>query len=102
MKYEILFTQPAYHDLQLAFDWYENERAGLGWEFRNEIALSLEKINDDRVSYRAFAGAVRKIPLQRFPYIVYFKKYESKKMIVIAAVLHERRNPEEIRKRIKG
>ena len=101
MRYEIIFTSPAYNDMQLAFDWYERERAGLGWEFRNEIALCVEKINDDTVSYRKFAGMVRKIPVARFPYFIYFKKYLRKKVIVIAAVLHERRNPEEIERRIK-
>ena len=43
MKYEVVLTNKAYDDLQLAFDWYENERAGLGWEFRNEFALCIEK-----------------------------------------------------------
>ncbi len=99
MKYEVVFTPPAYNDLQLAFAWYEQERAGLGWEFRNEIALCVEKITKDTVGYRKVKGAVRKLPVSRFPYIIYFRKYLRKKVIVVAAVLHERRNPEEIRKR---
>ncbi len=71
MKYEIVFTQQAHSDLELAFAWYENERAGLGWEFRNEIALSVEKISDERVSYQIYIGAVRKISMARFLYHLY-------------------------------
>ena len=48
-----------------------------------------------------FAGAVRKIPVTRFPYIIYFKKFLRKCLIVVGAVLHERRNPEEIKKRVR-
>ena len=81
MKYEIVFTQSAYNDLQLGFEWYEKERVGLGWEFRNEIALCIEKITDDRVSYRSFSGSIRKITVGRFPYIIYFKKHLGKKVI---------------------
>ncbi len=75
MKYEIVFTQQAYSDLELAFAWYENERAGLGWEFRNEIALAVDKISDERVSYQIYSGAARKIQMARFPYHLYYKKY---------------------------
>lgn len=101
MRYEVVFTLPAHHDLELAFKWYENERAGLGWEFRNEVALCIEKISDDRVGYRKFAGTIRVFPVGRFPYTIYFKKFLRKKTIVIAAVLHERRNPDAIQKRLK-
>lgn len=101
MQYEIVFTRQAHSDLELAFAWYENERTGLGWEFRNEIALCIDKLADERVSYPVYFGAVRKLHVARFPYLLYYKKYPRKKIIAVAAVLHERRNPDEIRKRMK-
>src|SRR5688500_12608055 len=99
MKYDIVFTFSAGIDLQLAFDWYENEMPGLGWEFRNEIALCIEKIIDDRVSYQIYLKDTHKIFVARFPYIIYYRKDESHRRVVIAAVLHERRNPDDIKAR---
>ncbi len=101
MIYEIIFSLTAETDLHLAFEWYEKESHGLGWEFRNEIALCLEKITDDRVSYQIYFDDIHKIFVARFPYLIYYRKNESQKKIVIAAVLHERRNPEEIKKRLQ-
>lgn len=39
MKYEVAFTQQAHRDLEMAFAWYENERAGLGWDGSLETKL---------------------------------------------------------------
>lgn len=100
MSYEINFTLAAELDLKLAFDWYEKESVGLGWEFRNEIALCIEKITDDRVSYQVYIHDIHKIGVARFPYIIYYRKNEISKRILIGAVLHERRNPEEIKMRL--
>ena len=100
MSYEIAFTFSAENDLQLAFDWYESESHGLGWEFRNEVALCIEKIIVDRVSYQIYFADVHKIFVSRFPYLIYYRKDEKRKKIVIAAVLHERRSPQEISKRL--
>lgn len=96
MKYNILFTGSAEKDMQDSFKWYENESIGLGWEFRNEIAICITRILDDTVSFQIYFGEIRKIAIERFPYLIYYKKDEQLKKIVIGAILHERRNPNTI------
>ena len=100
MKYKIEFTHSASQDLEYAFLYYENESAGLGWEFRNEIALCIEKIIDDSVSYQVYFNNIRKIFVTRFPYLLYFIKDELHDKIVVGAVLHEKRSPELIKKKL--
>lgn len=100
MNYEIEFTRSANEDLENAFSWYENERVGLGWEFRNEVALCIEKITNDKIRYQIYYADIHKIFITRFPYLLYFKKYEPEKKIVIGAVLHEKRNSDTIKQHL--
>ena len=82
MNCKILFTPSAEEDLQNAFTWYENESPGLGWEFRNEIALCTEKITNHTVSYQIYIGEIHKIAVARFPYIIYYRTNDLKEEIL--------------------
>lgn len=76
MSYEVVFVAAAHEDLQLAFEWYENQRTGLGWKFRYEVAACVEIITNDLVSYQGFhgrneKGSIIQIPLHHLLYLLY-------------------------------
>ena len=72
MKYRVIVRPEAEHDLKEAFSWYEDNRTGLGYDFL----------------------------IKRFPYkIIYLAEGEK---IVILAVIHGKRSPDLIKKRIES
>jgi plasmid stabilization system protein ParE len=98
MSYNVSFTPSADSDLQDAFEWYESQKALLGWEFRENVSLCIDRITDERVEYRIYSGKTRRIRLIRFPYNLYYIKDSVEKQIIILALFHIKRNPEEIKK----
>jgi hypothetical protein len=51
-EYRLLLSQPrADLDVEAAFAWYENERSGLGDEFRGELRLAYDRIASGPLRY---------------------------------------------------
>ncbi len=93
-----LISEPAVDlDVEAAFEWYENERPGLGLEFLDELRRSYDRIGDGPLNYHDLRGGIRRALLKRFPYAVYFAVEEDS--IVVLAVLHASRDPAEWQRR---
>ena len=97
MKLRLVIRSEARADLVEAFDWYETQRMGLGEELLTQVRLSLDRIQDGSDRYAKVFRDVRRAPVRRFPYSIYFLKVEHR--IIILAVLHHRRDPKILRKR---
>jgi len=80
-------------DVEAAFEWYENERPGLGLEFLDEVRTAYSRIVDGPLKYQVLRSGIRRTLLKRFPYAVYFTIDGAD--IVIVAVLHAGRDPAE-------
>ena len=80
-------------DVEAAFEWYENERPGLGLEFLDEVRTAYGRIIDGPLKYQVLRSGIRRTLLKRFPYAVYFTIDGAD--IVIVAVLHAGRDPAE-------
>ena len=74
-----------------AFSWYQRERAGVGWDFLDDLeavfALLLERPEAGPELHRG----VRRVLLRRFPYAVYYQLAPAD--IEVRAILHTRRRP---------
>ena len=71
---------------------YESNEAGLGVRFRNEIAHVLNRIAEDPLLWRERPGGYRRVNCPVFPYYLpYFIRGER---VIVAAVAHERREPD--------
>jgi toxin ParE1/3/4 len=95
--YRLLSEPPADLDVEAAFEWYENERAGLGLEFLDELRATYDRIADGPLKYQELRGAIRRALLRRFPYAVYFAM--EGEIVVVVAVLHASRDPAEWQRR---
>ena len=84
-------------DIEAAFRWYENEQAGLGLEFIDELRAAYDRIVDGPFKYSQLRSKTRRALLKRFPYAVYF--VVEQQIIVILAVLHTSRDPAEWQRR---
>jgi plasmid stabilization system protein ParE len=79
-------------DIQAAAVWYEDQQAGLGTRFLDELDLVFQQIAGSPLQFPRLEGEVRRALLRRFPYGVYFLA-ESEEVKVLA-VLHLHRQPD--------
>jgi plasmid stabilization system protein ParE len=93
-----LVSDPAVDlEIEAAFDWYENERTGLGVEFPDELRATYNRIGDGPLKYRKLRGGIRRALLRRFPYAIYLAI--DVEIVVVVAVLHASRDPAEWQRR---
>jgi len=96
-EYRLISEPPADLDVEAAFEWYENERPGLGLEFLDELRATYNRIADGPLKYQELRGGIRRALLKRFPYAVYFAI--EGEVVVVVAVLHASRDPAEWQRR---
>jgi plasmid stabilization system protein ParE len=88
-----LVVQPqADLDIQAAAVWYEDQRAGLGVRFLDELGLVFRRIETNPRQFPRLEGDVRRALLRHFPYGVYF--VDGAEAITVLAVLHLHREPD--------
>jgi len=85
-------------DVSDAAAWYEEQRAGLGDEFLDELDSILRRVIKDPLQFPKIKKQIRRALLRRFPYSVYFGL--SKETVELIAVLHQRRDPRAWERRI--
>ena len=87
----VLIRAIAAVDIEDAFDWYEQQRSGLGDEFRFELKAALQRLVERPNLYPVVHRDTRRILLRRFPYGVFYRTYPQ--LIVVVAVMHGGRVP---------
>ncbi len=92
----LVVLREAEADIDEAFRWYEARRVGLGREFVDEVdsafACALAAPSSFPVAYRG----LRRLVLNRFPYLVYFREHEE--AVQVFGVLHGRRDRGRLRR----
>jgi toxin ParE1/3/4 len=78
-------------ELEAQFLWYELERRGLGLEFLVEVEACWDRIRTNPTLYVAWSGDIRRWPVRRFPFTVYYSIEPTS--IAILAVVHGREHP---------
>jgi len=96
-EYQLISEPQADLDVEAAFEWYENERGGLGLEFLDALRATYNRIADGPLKYQELRGGIRRALLRRFPYAVYFGI--EGEVVVVVAVLHASRDPAEWQRR---
>ena len=90
MKLPILRPEAA-ADVEGAYRWYEDQRAGLGEEFLGTVQAGLELIAAHPLAAPIVHRDTRRLLLKRFPYGVFYRLVEDD--IVVVGVLHAKRHP---------
>jgi plasmid stabilization system protein ParE len=78
-------------DVEGAYRWYENQRAGLGEEFLGAVQVGLEMIAAHTLSAAVVHRDTRRLLLKRFPYGVFYRLVRDE--IVVVGCLHAKRHP---------
>jgi toxin ParE1/3/4 len=88
----------AQQEFDEAIAWYENQREGLGQEFRASIEQRFQRILEDPLSFPKVRGEVRRaVVLRRFPFVIHFLMETER--IVILSVFHTSRDPDQLKSR---
>lgn len=97
MNYTLFLQTSAVRDLQKAFDWYEEQRPGLGTEFIAETDRVFLLIESHPLQFAIIYKHKRRVVVRRFPYHIIYSV--EGKIIRISAVIHGKRDPEKWQRR---
>src|SRR3989304_2419144 len=98
MKYRVIVRPESEDDLKEAYAWYEDKRTGLGYDFLLQVDAGLNLIARNPNIHPIEYKETRKHLVKRFPYkIIYLVEKEK---IIILAVIHSKRRPVLLKKRI--
>jgi len=90
IRYAIEAESAVEADVEAAFDWYEAEEPGLGFEFLAELRTAYERIVDHPFGYQDIRSGIRRALTRRFPYAVYFSVEGETNSIVLKGVIYRR------------
>jgi toxin ParE1/3/4 len=95
--YRLISDPRADLDVEAAFEWYEKEQPGVGFEFLDELRAAYNRVANAPLKYQLLRSEIRRALLKRFPFAVYFVIDGND--IVVLAVLHASRDPAEWQRR---
>ncbi len=92
MGYNLTLSRQAEKAIKDAFEWYEQQRPGLGEEFLIAVDHSFLSIQSNPFLYGFRRKNIRGYNVRRFPYVVFFSV--KRKAIQVISFLHTSRQPE--------
>lgn len=93
----LFLREEAKVDVREAYDWYEERQPGLGKEFLGAVRKTLKEVEAAPLRFRRARGEIRRAPLHRFPYALFFNPEEEN--TVVLACFHARRDPARLHER---
>src|ERR1051326_6450688 len=91
MTPRFLFRPEAVDELREARDWYDAQRPGLGNEFGDIVASTLDVIATQPDAFPEVAPGIRRAVIARFPYGIFYRRIPN--AVEVLAVFHHRRDP---------
>ena len=96
--YDLVFKPEVYDDIKIAYDWYEEQRIGLGEDFLLTLEASYAQISRMPKAYQSIYKTVRRKLTSKFPYGIFFVIEDNK--TIVLAVMHTKRNPSDWNDRV--
>lgn len=91
-KRTVHFFPAAEVELREAVLYYNEQCAGLGYEFAAEIRKTIDRIHHFPTAWTKLSSRTRRCLANRFPYAVIFQHNDTN--ILIVAVMHLKREPD--------
>lgn len=95
MKYKVVISEKAIRELNNSIDWYNEHKTGLGTRFYSKVSKAVKTITKNPYAFGLKFEDFRYITVDVFPFIVVYFIEEPDK-IIITAVFHTSRSPEEL------
>ena len=91
MTKPLIIEPEAARDITDTYDWYQQQRRGLGDDFALCLEVALQTIRERPRSFPKVLRNARRMLIDRFPYRVVF--IEHREFISVHAVIHTSRDP---------
>ncbi len=88
---EVNFLPIAQMEIDAAFDWYEKQAIGLGYDLLDALNDTLRLVVSYPELHPLAGDNIRRCLFNRFPYALYYGTTEGQ--ILVVAVAHLRRKP---------
>jgi len=98
MDYELIIRPEAKSDMLDIFRWYQEQREGLGYDFKLCVDEVLSKVQRHPLNRKKIYRDIRRVVTKRFPFGIFYVVENNK--IIVLAVLHARRDPSKWKRRI--
>jgi plasmid stabilization system protein ParE len=82
----VILRPRAEQDIEIARDWYDAQRGGLGDEFLGSVQACLQAIRQFPEARPTIYKKVRRAVVQQFPYLIFYLLAPDK--VLVLAVLH--------------
>ncbi len=97
MTIEIRFRDEAFADVAEAFSWYQDQRPGLGFEFKDDLAATIGVLSRMPETGPVVYRGLHRVLLRHFPYALYYDMGAD--VLSVRAVVHMHRDPSHWRRR---
>ncbi len=93
MAISIIYLPKALEEFDESFEFYEERTVGLGVRFEDQLKEKVEIISKYPQRYRSRQGKFRETLVKEFPFLIIYKYYKTKNIILITSIFHTSRNP---------
>ncbi len=92
MKHSLVFRERAIFEIQDSFNYYENQKIGLGIKFKIQLEKELDYILNNPKHFKVVRKSFRQASVNVFPFLIIYKILEMN--IIVYSIFHTSRNPE--------
>lgn len=102
MSFTLIIQDEAKKEMHEARVRYLQKSAVAASNFENEIMDAFARLTSGIVDYREAVPGARMLSLAAFPYNIYYRRLEKEKTVQVIAILHSKRDPAFVPKRLKS
>jgi toxin ParE1/3/4 len=101
MTFRVIHESEARSEFQEAVAWYEERAKGLGVHFTLKVDKVMAAIASQPLRFSRASRQSRKARVPGWPYSIFFAVNEEHREVKVIAIWHGRRNPADLRQRLK-
>ncbi len=98
MAAELIVAPEVERDIAQAYDWYEEQRVGLGEDFLSRVDACIQGIVRNPELHKTIHEQYRRGLVRRFPYAVFYEYVAG--VVTVYCVFHTSRDPEKWQRRL--
>jgi plasmid stabilization system protein ParE len=102
MTFKVIIEDEAKREWNEAVDWYDNREPGVGYQLNEKIHAVLQTLSQQPERFPLATRLTRRVKvLGPWPYSAYFTIDTEYREVKVLAIWHGKRNPAELRRRLK-
>jgi plasmid stabilization system protein ParE len=88
----VVLLPPAKRDVKKAYEWYDEQKPGLGEVFLERVGACLKAIGRSPTAFQLVAFDARRAIVKQFPYVIFYRI--EAKAIYVYSVFHTSQDPQ--------